>query len=197
MCILLIADLLSISVSAAETLLRSCPSSVSLRGFFRRLSEGELGHPVLTKTGRLKLKAVLHLQTLMAEQCLEVDQEGIQWAELQRYVVEALDGRVWETFMAVFLGPKDEFIASETLFVGSIDRAYVDPRVVLTRALSHQAASIVVAHNHPSGSLIPSAADIETTRKLARCLKLVDIALADHLIVASGRCESLRNLGFV
>ena len=197
MCILLIADLLSISVSAAETLLRSCPSSVSLRGFFRRLSEGELGHPVLDKTGRLKLKAVLHLQTLMAEQCLEVDQEGIQWAELQRYVVEALDSRVWETFMAVFLGPKHEFIASETLFVGSIDRAYVDSRVVLTRALSHQAASIVVAHNHPSGSLIPSASDVETTRKLARCLKLVDIALADHLIVASGRCESLRNLGFV
>ena len=195
--ILLIADLLSISVSAAETLLRSCPSSVSLRGFFRRLSEGELGHPVLTKTGRLRLKAVLHLQTLMAEQCLEVDQEGIQWAELQRYVVEALDGRVWETFMAVFLGSKNEFIASEVLFVGSIDRAYVDLRVVVTRALSHQAASIVVAHNHPSGSLIPSASDVETTRKLARCLKLVDIALADHLIVASGRCESLRNLGFV
>ena len=118
---------------------------------------------------------------LMAEQCLEGE-----YGELQRYVVEG------QTF-TVFLGTS----SCETLFVGSIDRAYVDPRVVLTRALSHQAASIVVAHNHPSGSLIPSAADIETTRKLARCLKLVDIALADHLIVASRRCESLRNLGFV
>ena len=195
--ILLLAALLSISFSSSDTLLRSCPSSVSLRGFFPRLSVGELGHPVLTKTGRLRLKAVLHLQTLMAPQCLEVDQKGIRWSELQRYVVEVLDGRIWETFMAVFLGSKNEFIASEVLFVGSTDRAYVDLRVVLTRALSHQAASIVVAHNHPSGSLIPSASDVETTRKLARCLKLVDIALADHLIVASGRCESLRNLGFV
>ncbi len=175
----------------------SCPSSVSLRGFFRRLSEGELGHPVLDKTGRLRLKAMLRLQTLMAEQCLEFGQKGIQWGELKRYVVEALDGRARETFAAVFLGFKHEFIASEILFVGSVDRALVDHRVVLTRALSHQAASVVVAHNHPSGSLIPSASDIETTRKLARCLKLVDISLADHLIVASGRCESLKNLGFV
>ncbi|MEL0153425.1 MAG: JAB domain-containing protein [Halieaceae bacterium] len=197
LCILLIAELLNISLSTAETLVRSCPSSASMRGFFRRLSEGELDHPALTKTGRLRIKALLHLQTLMAEQRLEVSQEGINWGELQRYVVDALDGRVRETFIAVFLGPQRKFIASEILFVGSADRAWVDHRVVLTRALSHQALSIVVAHNHPSGSLIPSASDIETTRKLARCLKLVDIALADHLIVASGRCESLRNLGFV
>ena len=195
--ILLIADLLNIPVSAADTLMCSCPSSVSLRGFLRRLSEGELGHPVLNKTRRLQLKAMLKLQTLMAEQRLEVGQEGVNWGELQRYVVEALDGRVRETFVAVFLGPHHTFIASEILFVGSVDCAWVDHRVVLTRALSHQALSIVVAHNHPSGSLIPSTADIETTRKLARCLKLFDIALVDHLIVASGRCESLRNLGFV
>lgn len=184
-------------MSAAEALMCSCPTAVSLRGFFRRLSEGELDHPVISKTARLRLNAMLKLQTLMAEQCLEVGQEGVNWDELQRYVVEVLDGRVRETFVAVFLGPQHKLIASEILFVGSVNCAWVDHRVVLTRALSHQAASIVVAHNHPSGSLIPSAADIETTRKLARCLKLLDIALVDHLIVASGRCESLRNLGFV
>ena len=195
--ILFIADLLSVSVSTAETLLNSCPPSVSLRGFFRRLSEGELRHPVLNETGRRRLSAMLHLQPLMSEQCLEIDLDGVNWDALQRYVVETLDGRVRETFIAVFLGPKHKLIASEILFVGSVDCAWVDHRVVLTRALSHQALSIVVAHNHPSGSLIPSAADIETTRKLARCLRHVDITLADHLIVASGRCESLRNLGFV
>ena len=140
---------------------------------------------------------MLHLQPLMSEQCLEIDPDGVTWDDLQRYIVETLDGRVRETFIAVFLGPMQKFIASEVLFVGSVDRACVCQRVVLTRALSHEALSIVVAHNHPSGSLIPSAADIETTRKLARCLRLVDITLADHLIVASGRCESLRNLGFV
>ena len=195
--ILLIADLLNISVSAADTLLRSCPPSVSLRGFFRRLSEGDICYPVLTKPARLRIKAMLHLQTLMSEQCLTVVHEGMNGDELQRYVVEVLDGRARETFIAVFLGPKHAFIASEILFVGSVDRACVHHRVVLARALSYEALSIVVAHNHPSGSLIPSAADIATTRKLARCLRLVDIALEDHLIVASGRCESLRNLGFV
>ena len=191
------ANLLNISVSSAETLLRSCPLSVSLRSFFRRLSEGELAHPVVDRAGRLRLRAMFHLQTLMSEQSLELSHKGISWDELQRYLVESLDGRARETFMAVFLGAHHEFIASEILFAGSFDRACVHHRVVLTRALSHQAVSIVVAHNHPSGSLTPSAADIETTRKLGRCLKLVDIALADHVIVASGRCESLRNLGFV
>ena len=76
MSILLIADLLSISVSGAETLLRSCPTAVSLRGFFRRLSEGELDHPVISKTARLRLNAMLKLQTQMAEQCLEVGQKA-------------------------------------------------------------------------------------------------------------------------
>jgi len=137
------------------------------------------------------------LQTLMFEERLETALGEVNWDKLQRYLVETLDGRVRETFIAVFLDAQHAFIASEILFVGSVDRAHVYHRVVLMRALSHQAVSIVVAHNHPSGSLIPSAADIETTRKLARCLKLVDIRLADHVIVASGRCESLRNLGFV
>ena len=140
---------------------------------------------------------MFHLQTLMCEERLEAALGGVSWGKLQRYLVEVLDGRDRETFMAVFLDAQHAFIASEILFVGSVDRACVYHRVVLMRALSYQAVSVVVAHNHPSGSLIPSTADIETTRKLTRCLKLVDIALADHIIVASGRCESLRNLGFV
>jgi DNA repair protein RadC len=59
------------------------------------------------------------------------------------------------------------------------------------------ASSIIVAHNHPSGSRVPSQADIDMARKLARCLNILDIELVDHAIVAAGRCESLRNLGFV
>ena len=195
--ILLTAELLTISASAAEALACSCPSHVSRRAFFRRLSDGEYCHPALNRAGRLRLRAMFKLHILMSEECFDIARDPMGWGELQRYLIEVLDGRIRETFVAVFLDARHQFIASEILFVGSIDSACVHQRVVLTRALSHHAVSIVVAHNHPSGSLIPSDADIETTRKLARCLKLVDIALADHVIVASGRCQSLRNLGFV
>ena len=195
--ILLTAELLTISASAAEALVCSCPPYVSRRAFFRGLSDGEYCHPALNQVRRLRLRAMFKLHILMSEERFDLARDPMSWGELQRYLIEVLDGRTRETFIAVFLDARHQFITSEILFVGSIDSACVHHRVVLTRALSHHAVSIVVAHNHPSGSLIPSDADIETTRKLARCLKFVDIALADHIIVASGRCQSLRNLGFV
>jgi DNA repair protein RadC len=144
-----------------------------------------------------RLKAMFVLQTLMSEECLSAQKERIDARSLEQYLVELLDGRVRETFVAVFLDGQYQLIASEILFMGSIDSACVYHRVVMTSALSHHTSSIIVAHNHPSGSRVPSQADIDMTRRLARCLNIVDIELVDHVIVAAGRCESLRNLGFV
>ena len=76
--------------------------------------------------------------------------------------------------------------------MGSVDGAPVYTRVVASGALAHQASSVVVAHNHPSGVLTPSHSDIAVTQKVSKALMLLD-----HLIVAEGRCVSLRNLGFV
>ena len=69
--------------------------------------------------------------------------------------------------------------------------------LVASRALAHQASSVVVAHNHPTGILTPSHYDVAVTQKLSKALMLLDIRLLDHLIAAEGRCVSLRNLGFV
>ena len=195
--VVLIADLLGISLRSADTLLSSRSPSVSLRAFARRLADGEVNHPLVNRVARSRLKAMFDLQVLMSEECLNFAGSAFNWKELQDYLIEMLDGRVRETFVGLFFNGRNELIARETLFIGSTRSAFVDPGVVLTRALSHQAVSVVVAHNHPSGSIVPSQADIEMTCKLARCLKLVDIALTDHIIVAAGRCESLRNLGFV
>ena len=65
------------------------------------------------------------------------------------------------------------------------------------RAMARQATSAVVAHNHPSGFLMPSYSHVAVTQKLSKALMLLDISLLDHLIAAEGRCVSLRNLGFV
>ena len=195
--IVLMAELLDISISAADVLLASCPPSVSLRAFSRGLADGAFRHPVANHVVRTRLKAMFALQTLMSEECLSAQKARIDARSLDQYLVELLDGRVCETFVAVFLDGQYQLITSEILFVGSIDSACVYHRVVMMRALSHHASSIIVAHNHPSGSRVPSQADIDTTRKLAKCLNIVDIELVDHVIVAAGRCESLRNLGFV
>jgi len=195
--IVLMAELLDISISAADALLASCPSSVSLRAFSRGLADGTFRHPVANHLVRARLKAMFVLQTLMSEECLSAQKERIDARSLEQYLVELLDGRVRETFVAVFLDGQYQLIASEILFMGSIDSACVYNRVVMMSALSHHASSIIVAHNHPSGSRVPSQDDIDMTRRLARCLNIVDIELVDHVIVAAGRCESLRNLGFV
>ena len=195
--IVLMAELLYISTSAADAMLASCPPSVSLRAFSRGLADGAFRHPVANHVVRARLKAMFVLQTLMSEECLSAQKARIDARSLDQYLVELLDGRACETFVAIFLDGQYRLIASEILFVGSIDSAYVYHRVVMMRALSHHASSIIVAHNHTSGSRLPSQADIDTTRKLAKCLNIVDIELVDHVIVAAGRCESLRNLGFV
>jgi DNA repair protein RadC len=195
--IVLMAELLDISISAADALLASCLSSVSLCAFSRGLADGAFRHPVANHLVRARLKAMFVLQTLMSEECLSAQKERIDARSLEQHLVELLDGRVRETFVAVFLDGQYQLIASEILFMGSIDSACVYHRVVMMSALSHHTSSIIVAHNHPSGSRVPSQADIDMTRRLARCLNIVDIELVDHVIVAAGRCESLRNLGFV
>lgn len=195
--IVLMAKLLDISISAADALLASCPSSVSLCAFLRGLADGAFRHPVANHLVRARLKAMFVLQTLMSEECLSAQKERIDARSLEQHLVELLDGRVRETFVAVFLDGQYQLIASEILFMGSIDSACVYHRVVMMSALSHHTSSIIVAHNHPSGSRVPGQADIDLTRRRARCLNIVDIELVDHVIVAAGRCESLRNLGFV
>ena len=70
------------------------------------------------------------------------------------------------------------------LFQGTLDRSWVHPREIFRWAVVYGCASIIVAHNHPSGLAVPSAEDIQTTRQIAQALRAVEIALADHIVVA-------------
>lgn len=88
-----------------------------------------------------------------------------------------------ETFVAMFLDTKHRILAYEELFRGTIDSANVHPRVIVRRALQHNSAAVIVAHNHPSGNPEPSAADGAVTARIKQALSLVDIRLLDHFIV--------------
>lgn len=113
------------------------------------------------------------------------------------YLISLLRDRQREIFLALYLDNRHRVICHEELFQGTIDGAAVYPRVVAERALSHNAAAIIVAHNHPSGVSEPSSADEAITRRLRDALALLDIRLLDHFVIGDGRPVSLAERGIL
>lgn len=105
--------------------------------------------------------------------------------------------RPHEVFAVMFLDAQHRLLALEELFRGTLTETCVYPREVVLRALHHRAAAVVLAHNHPSGEVRPSAADAALTRHLAAALRLVDVQVLDHLVVAPGRWVSLAQEGLM
>ena len=102
-----------------------------------------------------------------------------------------------EVFVCLFLDTRHRVIACEELFRGTVDGASVHPREVVKRALAHNAAAVILAHNHPSGVAEPSEADRSITRRLNDALKLVDVRVLDHLIVGGASVVSMSERGLV
>lgn len=102
-----------------------------------------------------------------------------------------------ELFCCLYLDTKHRVIRFEELFRGTIDGASVHPREVVRCALGHNAAAVIVAHNHPSGVAEPSAADNALTRRLQEALALVDVRLLDHLVVGDGEVVSFTERGLL
>lgn len=102
-----------------------------------------------------------------------------------------------EVFVAVFLTAQNRVIVVEELFRGTLTQTSVYPREIVKRALAHNAASVILAHNHPSGEASPSAADRSLTKVLAEALALVDVRVLDHFIVAPGASLSFAEQGML
>ena len=103
----------------------------------------------------------------------------------------------YEVFACLFLDNRHRVIEYEELFRGTIDGASVHPREVVRRALEHNAAALILAHNHPSGVAEPSDADRSITRRLSEALALVDVRILDHFIVGEGEPLSLAERGLM
>ncbi len=98
----------------------------------------------------------------------------------------SLANKQHEVFIGIFLDAKNHTISTEELFSGTLTQASVYPREVIKRALHHNAAAIIFAHNHPSGNTSPSHADKELTQTLKQALTLIDVKVLDHFIIANG-----------
>jgi len=103
----------------------------------------------------------------------------------------------YEVFACLYLDNRHRVLAFEELFRGTVDSAGVHPREVVRACLQHNAAAVIVAHNHPSGVAEPSAADQAITRELSQALRLIDVRLLDHLVIGHGEPVSMLARGLL
>ena len=113
------------------------------------------------------------------------------------YLAAQLRHREREVFYGLFVDSQNALIDSRELFLGTLAGAAVYPREVVKQALACNAASVIFAHNHPSGVAEPSDADIRITQRLKEALALVDINVLDHMVVGNGQVVSLAERGLI
>jgi len=144
-----------------------------------------------------QLAAVVELGRRYLAERLTRDNALTSPDQAQDYLRHWLQDRAAESFCCLFLDTRHRVVRAEELFRGTIDGATVHPREVVKRALTHNAAAVIVAHNHPSGVAEPSRADEVLTRRLREALALVDIRLLDHIVVGDGAVVSLAARGLL
>ena len=113
------------------------------------------------------------------------------------YVMNDMRFLTQEHFVCLYLNTKNQVIHKQTVFIGSLNASIVHPREVFREALKRSAASVIALHNHPSGDPAPSREDIEVTKRLAECGKIIGIDLLDHLIIGENRFVSLKEKGYI
>lgn len=102
-----------------------------------------------------------------------------------------------EHFVCLYLNTKNQVLHKKTIFIGSLNASIVHPREVFREALKRSAASIIAIHNHPSGDPAPSREDIEVTKRLVECGKMIGIDVLDHLIIGENKFVSLKEKGYL
>lgn len=142
-----------------------------------------------------QLQAVLEMGRRHLGETLKREQGFTSPQSVRHFLLSLLRDQPREVFLGLFLDSQHRLISHEVLFQGTIDSATVHPREVVKAALRHNAAAMIVAHNHPSGVAEPSRADERITERLKDALALVDIRLLDHFVVGDGEVVSLAERG--
>ena len=130
-----------------------------------------------------QLQAVLEMGRRHLAERLRRDSALESPQAVRDYLKARLRHEPHEVFGCLFLDSRHQVLAWREMFRGSINRNSVHPREVVKEALTLNAASVIIAHNHPSGGIQPSKEDLELTRTLTEILKVIDVRVLDHLIV--------------
>jgi len=145
----------------------------------------------------LFFRVVRDVSTHYLRQGAEVKEQISSTKELIDYCLSSMGGLKDEHFAVIYLNARNRIIKVETIQEGIVNQAVVYPRKVLEKALKHKASAIILVHNHPSGHVRPSDADIRLTRVLQDAARVMDIVLHDHLIVGENRFFSFREEGIL
>jgi DNA repair protein RadC len=146
---------------------------------------------------RAELVAVLELSRRALAQQLRERTVFATPDAVKHYLQLQLAAKPHEVFAVLFLDVQNRLLAMEELFRGTLTQTSVYPREVVLRALHHHAAAVVLAHNHPSGTVQPSRADEALTQTLKTTLALIDVRVLDHVIVAPGEALSMAERGLL
>jgi DNA repair protein RadC len=144
-----------------------------------------------------QLQAIFEMSRRALNEEMQVRDALSSPEQVRNYLKLTLGANPREVFFVLFLDVQNRIIADETLFQGSLTQTSVYPREVVKRALYHNAAAVIVAHNHPTGVVAPSRADEQLTQLLKAALELVDIRLLDHFIVAGNQALSFSERGLL
>lgn len=144
----------------------------------------------------LLLQAGLELGRRM-ETSGQVQQQLASSEDVANYLKAHLQDYRIEVFGVIFLNRANRVVHFEIISQGGITATIVDPRIVISKALDHQAVGLILCHNHPSGNLKPSMADKTLTRKLMEAASLFDIQVLDHLIVTKNGYTSFADEGLL
>jgi DNA repair protein RadC len=144
-----------------------------------------------------QLQAVLELAKRALSENLQEGSVLNSPQSVKNYLQLLIGKKTFETFAVLFLDVKNRLIHSEELFRGSLTRTSVYPREIVKRALHHNAAAIILAHNHPSGQIQPSEMDIVLTNEIKKTMELVDVKVLDHIILAGNKAFSFAEHGLI
>ncbi|ASR43157.1 hypothetical protein BEN78_06925 [Xanthomonas citri pv. mangiferaeindicae] len=169
----------------------------SLRALLERGPQGLAQLPGLGMARASGLSAALEVGNRVLAQTLERGEAITDPGAAGRYFTQRLRGLPHEVFAVLYLDARHRALAFEEVFQGTIDNAEVYPRELARRALAHNAAAIIVGHNHPSGNNCPSGADRTVTSMIRQALSLVDVRVLDHLVIGEGEAVSLAATGFL
>ncbi|HEX7643280.1 MAG TPA: DNA repair protein RadC [Burkholderiaceae bacterium] len=144
-----------------------------------------------------QLQAVLELARRSLKEELRASDTLSSPRAVKEYLRHSLGTKAHEAFAVLFLDVKNRLIASEELFRGTLTRTSVHAREIVKAALAHNAAGVILAHNHPSGSCEPSMSDQALTKVLKEALELVEVRVLDHVVVTARDAYSFAENGLI
>ncbi|MDF2179287.1 DNA repair protein RadC [Aliiglaciecola sp. CAU 1673] len=145
----------------------------------------------------VQLQAVLEMARRYLLEPLQRGAVFCNAEDTRNYLIARLRDEPHEVFAMLLLDAQHRLIAFKAVFQGTIDSAAVHPRVLVKTALDHQAAAVILAHNHPSGVAEPSEADRQITQRICDAMALMDIRVLDHFVIGDGQAVSFAERGLL